>query len=76
MELRMEIDKEFITEMQHKLDFGRATDVVREAFTILNWAVHERERGRVILSANPDGQQVERLAMLRLDRIRPPPIAR
>jgi hypothetical protein len=75
MELRMEMDNAFIEDLQGKLGAGdrrlRATDVAREAFTILNWAVHERERGRVILSADPDGQRVERLAMLRLDRIRP-----
>ena len=70
MELRMQMDDEFIGALQHKLDL-RATEIVREALTILNWAVHERERGRVILSADPNGQSVERLAMPVLDRIRP-----
>jgi hypothetical protein len=70
MELRMQLDDEFIGTLQRKLDL-RATDIVREALTILNWAVHERERSRVILSADPNGQSVERLAMPVLDRIRP-----
>ena len=72
MELRMQIDDGFIKALQDKLDL-RATEIVREALTIFNWAVRERERGRVILSADPNGQSVERLAMHVLDRIGPPP---
>lgn len=72
MELRMQMDDEFIGDLQRKLDL-RATDIVREALTILNWAIHERERSRVILSADQNGQNVERLAMPVLDRIRPTP---
>jgi hypothetical protein len=70
MELRMQIDDGFMETLRRRLDL-RATDIVREALTILNWAVHERERGRVILSADPNGQSVERLAMPVLDRIAP-----
>jgi hypothetical protein len=71
MELRMQIDDGFIKSLQNKLDL-RATEIVREALTIFNWAMGERERGRVILSADPNGQRVERLAMHVLDRIGPP----
>ena len=70
MELRMQLDDEFIRTLQDRLDL-RATEIVREALTILNWAIHERERERVILSADRNGQSVERLAMPVLDRIRP-----
>jgi hypothetical protein len=70
MELRMQIDDGFMETLRRRLDL-RATDIVREALTILNWAVHEREQGRVILSADPNGQSVQRLAMPVLDRIAP-----
>ena len=69
MELRMQVDDEFIKTLQAKLDLPRATDIVREALTILNWAIVERERNRVILSADTNGQNVERLAMPVLDRL-------
>jgi hypothetical protein len=68
MELRMQLDDEFIGTLQRKLSL-RATDIVREGLTILNWAVRERERRRVILSADPSGQNVARLAMPVLDKI-------
>lgn len=55
--------------LRRKLDLPRTTDIVREALTILNWAVQERERNRVILSADPSGQSVERLAMPVLDKL-------
>ena len=71
MELRMQVDDRFIGVLQDKLNL-RATEIVREALTILNWAVYERGRGRVILSADPNGQSVERLAMPVLDRIGSP----
>ena len=51
------------------LGIRTTTHVVQEAMTLLNWAVEERQRGRVILSALPDGSDVERLAMRSLIRI-------
>lgn len=70
VELRMKIDDGFIGNLQTKLKTTVATDIVREALTIFNWAVQERERGRVILSADPDGKNVVRLAMPVLERIK------
>lgn len=70
MELRMQVDNEFVGYLQDKLRVRATTDVVREALTILNWAVDERGRGRVILSATPDGQNVVRLAMPVLEQVR------
>jgi hypothetical protein len=69
MELRMQVDDAFIGSLQRKLDLRAATEIVRAALTILNWAVDERERGRVIVSADPSGQSVVRLAIPVLDRI-------
>jgi hypothetical protein len=69
VELRMQLDDEFITDLASALGRHKATDVVRESLTILNWAVQERRRGRVILSATSDGENVVRLAMPALDGI-------
>lgn len=71
MELRMQLDDEFIGDLARRTRLRSATEIVREALTIFNWAVRERGRGRVILSATPDGQNVERLAMHVLDRVEP-----
>jgi hypothetical protein len=69
MELRMQVEDRFLNELQNILKAPRATDVVREALTLLNWAAQERAKGRVILSADADGHNVARLAMPSLDRI-------
>ena len=69
MEVRLLLDDEFIRALQEKLKL-RGTDIAREGITLLNWAIHEREQGRVILSAEPDGQNVARLAMPVLEQIR------
>jgi len=68
MEVRLMLDDEFMRVLQEKLKL-RGTDIAREGLTILNWAIHEREQGRVILSADPNGQNVARLAMPVLERI-------
>ena len=75
MEIRLLLDDEFIRGLQEKLKL-RGTDIAREGITLLNWAVHEREQGRVILSADPNGQNVVRLAMPALEGIRSAPVAR
>jgi hypothetical protein len=69
MELRLHIDDAFMGRLQEALGYVKGTDVVREALTILNWAVQERQRGRLILSATKNGQGVAQLAMPSLDRV-------
>lgn len=66
----MQIDNEFVGNLQKELKVQKATDVVREALTILNWAVQERKKNRTILSANTQGKEVVRLAMPSLDLIK------
>jgi hypothetical protein len=69
MEIRMQVDDEFITHLQMTLDL-KGTEVVREALTMFRWAVEETTRGRIILSTDRDGTNVARLAMPSLDRVR------
>lgn len=68
MEIRMEVEDRFIKRLQNDLKL-RGTDVVREALTILSWAVNERLKGRVILSADATGDNIIRLAMPSLEAI-------
>jgi predicted RNA polymerase sigma factor len=75
MEIRMEVEDQFIKRLQSDLQL-RGTDIVREALTILNWAVNERRLGRVILSADTTGGNVVRLAMPSLEAIHTEGVAR
>lgn len=63
------VTDEFISNLMRTLGVHTTTHVVQEAMTLLNWAVEERQRGRVILSAKPDGSDVARLAMRSLVHI-------
>jgi hypothetical protein len=69
MKLRMQLDDQFIGILRGKLDLKGATDIVKEGLTILNWAVQETEKNRVILSADQDGQDAARLSMPVLERL-------
>ncbi len=70
MQIRLNIDDAFLRDMQRKVgDAATVSDLVRDAFTILNWAVDEAVNGRVVLSANRDGDELHRLVMPTLSRI-------
>ena len=49
---------------------NRRCEVVGEALTILNWAAKESQQGRVVLSSNPEGQDIARLNMRSLEMAR------
>lgn len=69
--LYLQIDDRIMGELMSALDCDRAV-VIEQALTILNWAVKERQAGRVILSAAPNGDDVSRLAMHKLTQIEGP----
>lgn len=72
MELRLQIPDNLISKLQDRLGSNvKATDIARDAITLFNWAVGERAKGRVILSADENGEKLARLAMPSLERVKP-----
>ncbi|SFD94384.1 hypothetical protein [Nitrosomonas sp. Nm166] len=69
MEIRINVDDNFMESLKDRLNEKRATDVTKDALTLLNWAVSEIENGRVILSAQRDGTDMHRLAMPALNKV-------
>ena len=63
MEVRFRTDEKFINDLAQAIGVKNASDVTREALTLLNWAIHEVRANRVILSATPDGKDFHRLVM-------------
>lgn len=76
MELRLTIPDDYMNDLQTKLSANKASDVTRDALTLLNWAVGEVTKGRVILSATPSdtgkATDIHRLAMPSLDQVSGP----
>jgi hypothetical protein len=70
MEIRMQVDDKFLRDIMSVLNVKTGADVVRESLTILSWATKERQRGRVVLSADHNGRNTVRLAMPSLEQIR------
>ena len=60
-EVRFNVDEEFMKRLADQLQEENASEVAREALTLLKWAADEVKAGRVILSAQPDGKDVQRL---------------
>lgn len=63
MELRLTLDDDLLKEMMAKSGATKATDLTKEALTMMHWAIGEAAAGRVILSTDADGGSVQRLAM-------------
>jgi hypothetical protein len=71
MELRVNVDDDFVKKLQENLK-AKTPDIAKSALTLLNWAVEEVSKGRVILSTDEKGEQVHRLAMPALDAAKGP----
>ncbi|MGH8565263.1 MAG: hypothetical protein ACREXW_14720 [Gammaproteobacteria bacterium] len=70
MEIRLNVDDEFMDFLKGRLNEPKGTDVAKDALTLLNWAVSEVKEGRVILSADKNLKDMRRLAMPALDRVK------
>ena len=73
MEVRFTVDDDFIKKLQSSLNVKTTPEVTKSALTLLNWAVGEVSKGRVILSSTDSGDQVHRLAMPALDAAKKTP---
>jgi hypothetical protein len=70
-EVRFTTDQGFIEQLQERFSpQPKATDVAREALTVLSWAVDEIAQGRLILSTDRKGGDVHRLVTPLLRRVR------
>lgn len=72
MEIRLNIDDDFIKNLKDKLNESKISTITTDALTILNWAADEAKNGRVILSTDKEGENVKQLAMPSLDKIPKP----
>lgn len=63
MELRLILDDDLLKDMMDKTGAAKATDLTKDALTMMHWAIDEVASGRVILSTDREGGDVQRLAM-------------
>ena len=63
MELRMELDDRVMLRLKDALGAKRNVDVVNNALTILNWAIAEMEKNRIVFSADEDGRNIQTLML-------------
>ena len=68
MEVRLTLDDDLMKNMMEKAGATKATDLTKEAMTLLNWAINEAASGRVILSSDSTGGEIQRLAMPSLSK--------
>ena len=67
---RVSIDDDFMQQLQKSLNSESAVKVTEDALTLLNWAANEVKLGRKIFSASSTGEDVHKLAMPSLERLK------
>lgn len=73
-DIRLHIPDELIQKFQTRLGPDiQATEIAREAITLLNWAYEQRAQGYFILSMDPSGTPKGRLEMPLLEKAAPSP---
>ncbi len=68
-EFRLKVPDELLYSMQAKLGGAKMTEIARDALSLLNWALEEKARGRVVLSGTEDGEKLIRISFPSLDRV-------
>ncbi|MFZ1011690.1 MAG: hypothetical protein WAN65_32940 [Candidatus Sulfotelmatobacter sp.] len=72
MRIQLELSEASVEQVKHlmtKANIKTYSELFGNALAILNWAVREKENGRVILSADQNNQQIKELAMHILDSV-------
>lgn len=70
MEVRLSIDDSFLKDLQEKIGGSpHASELMRDALTMFNWAVQEVAAGRVLLSTSTEGEDMHRLVMPTLTQV-------
>lgn len=62
-EVRFLLETKYLDTLKERIGKEKATDVMRTALAILDWATEEAEKGRMIFSATEQGEEVHRLVM-------------
>ena len=70
-EVRFSVDQEFIDDLKKNAGVDKVSKLTSEALTLYNWALSQAKQGRVLVSANPDGSNPERIVTPTLEQARP-----
>lgn len=68
-EIRAKVNQEFMDELRSSMGAKTSTEVIREALTLLKWAIEEVRGKRMIFSATEDGSDIHRLVSSGLQNV-------
>ncbi|NML20889.1 hypothetical protein HHL16_08390 [Pseudoflavitalea sp. G-6-1-2] len=67
MEIRLTVDDDFMDRLKEESGIENSTQLVSEALSLLKFAVAEARKGRVLISADEDGENVKRIVIPSLE---------
>ena len=71
MNVGIKVPSAWFREIMNDLQKTEPYEVLKEGMTLLCWVISERKKGRVILSSDPDGTNINRLVTKCLEQIKP-----
>lgn len=60
-EIKVSVEKDFLDNLKNKLNIDNNTELLKLAFTFLNWKIDEEQKGRVIFSSDTNGYNLLKL---------------
>jgi hypothetical protein len=70
MEIRFQIDDEFVNTLKKDTGVKSAADLTKEAYTLYRWAISEAQHGRILMSANTEGEDKKQVVMPIIERVK------
>ncbi len=70
MEIRTSIDKDFIQGLKKASGKKSSSEITRDALALYDWALEEVKQGRLIVSSDQKGSNIQRLVMPSLESVR------
>ncbi len=69
MEIRMDIETEYIEELKKSTGEKKTSKIVAEALALYKWAVSQKKKQKEIYSLKENGEDLERIVLPGLDKV-------
>ncbi len=62
-EIRLSVDDKFLDSLKDASGYSKVSAITNEALILLKWAIDETKKGRIVISANEDLEDIQKIVM-------------
>ncbi len=67
-EVRLSVNQDFMDQLKRETGVDQASQLTKDALTLLDWAVSEVKKGRVLISVDENGQDPRKIVTTTLEK--------